>query len=174
MGIHLVEENSNSRCALLLDLPVDILIVIIKNLDARELAALSRVCRLSHKLVASTGWETYILSRPRPSISLSQYLNAITPLRKARYVYLTDRSWASRTSVIRPLALNYYAVRDASPYLVATPSMLVIAVANALQVYSFLNGGADVRWRGSVALHRGGAHDDITGLGALNQAGPGR
>ncbi|CAE6458570.1 unnamed protein product [Rhizoctonia solani] len=173
MGSHLIEENNSNSSVLLLDLPVDIFIVILKNLDARELAILARVCRLLHKLVASTGWETYILSRPRPSISLSQHLDTAPPFRKARYIHLVDRAWASHTSVIRPLSLNHYAVRDASPYLVATPSMLVIAVANALHVYSFLNGGTDVRWRGSVPLHRGSAHDDITGLGALSQAGPG-
>ncbi|EUC63386.1 F-box protein [Rhizoctonia solani AG-3 Rhs1AP] len=173
MGSHLIENNDGQRHPLLLGLPIDIFIVIVKNLDARELAALSGVCRLLHGLVASTGWETYILSRPRPSISLSQHLDAITPLRKARYIHLVDRAWASRTSVVRPLALNYYAVRDASPYLVATRTMLIIGVANALQVCSFSDGGTDVRWRGSVPLHRGGAHDDITGLGALSQAGRG-
>jgi hypothetical protein len=31
-----------------------------------------------------------------------------------------------------------------------------------------------VRWRGEVQLYRGGAHDDITGLGASSQSGPGR
>ncbi|KAH7337013.1 hypothetical protein B0J17DRAFT_665834 [Rhizoctonia solani] len=174
MGGHLIDDNNDRSSVLLLDLPVDIFIVILKHLDARELAVLGRVCRLLHELVASTGWETYILFRPRPSISLSHHLDAISPLRKARYIHLIDRAWASHNSVIRPLSLNYYAVRDASPYLVATPSMLIIAIANALHVYSFLNGGTDVRWRGSVALHRGGVHDDITGLGAPSQPGPGR
>ncbi|CAE6391029.1 unnamed protein product [Rhizoctonia solani] len=168
-----VRENSRGG-SLLLELPIDIFIVILKNLDVKELAVLSRVCCILHDLVASTGWETYIYSRPRPSISLTQHLDAISPLRKARYIHLTDRAWASRNSAIRPLAFNHYPIKDASPHLVATPSMLIIAVANSLHVYSFLNGGTDVRWRGYVALHRGGAHDDITGLGALSQANPGR
>ncbi|ELU38236.1 hypothetical protein AG1IA_07730 [Rhizoctonia solani AG-1 IA] len=114
--------------------------------------------------VASTGWETYVRSQPRPSISLTQHLDAISPLRRARYIHLTDRAWASRNSIVRPLALSHYSIKDASPCLVATPSMLIIAVANALHVYSFLNEG-DVRWRGHVALHRDSAHDDITAAG---------
>ncbi|KAJ1303303.1 hypothetical protein OPQ81_011500 [Rhizoctonia solani] len=174
MGSHLIEDNNSQSSALLLDLPIDVFIVILKHLDARELAVLSRVCHLLRELVASTGWETFILSRPRRNISLSRYLEAIPPIRKARHIHLTDRAWASRTSVVRPLALGHYAIRDASPHLVATPSMLIIALANTLHVYSFLNGGTDVRWRGHVALHRGNAHDDITGLGALNQVGLGR
>jgi hypothetical protein len=107
-------------------------------------------------------------------MSLTQHLDAISSLRKARYIHLTDHSWATRSSIIRPLAFNHYPIKDASPHLAVTPSMLVIAVANALHVYSFSNGGTDVRWRGHVALHGGGVHDDITGLGVLNQVNPGR
>ncbi|CAE6495459.1 unnamed protein product [Rhizoctonia solani] len=159
--------------SLLLDLPIDIFIAILKKLDVKDLAMLSRVCWVLHDIVASTGWETYVRSQPRPSISLTQHLDAISPLRRARYIHLTDRAWASRNSIVRPLALSHYSIKDASPCLVATPSMFIIAVANALHVYSFLNEG-DVRWRGHVALHRDSAHDDITGLGVLSQVNPGR
>lgn len=117
--------------------------------------------------MASTGWTTFIYARPRPSISLSRHLDTLTPLGRARYIHLVDRAWSSQTPVARPLLLGHYAIQDASPCLVVTPTMLVIAVANALYVYDFLRGGLEVRWRGQVQLHRGGAHEDISGIGHL-------
>lgn len=168
-----IKENHTRRETYLLNLPVDIFIAILKHLDVNELAVLSRTCRALHDSVASIGWLTYTLSRPRPSISLSRHLGSLSLTQQARYIHLTDRGWSSQTSVARPLSLHQYAIRDAIPYLVATPSMLVIAVANALHVYDFLLGGLQVRFRGEVQLHRGGAQDDITGLGVLNQPGPG-
>ncbi|KAG8749720.1 hypothetical protein FRC12_013264 [Ceratobasidium sp. 428] len=121
--------------------------------------------------VSSAGWATYIISRPRPSISLSNYLSSLTSFGHARFIHLTDLAWSFRDSIARPLSLNLYTVRDAIPQLVVTPNVLVIAVANALHVYDLVRGGLEVHWRGEVQLHRGSAHDDITGLGALPQPG---
>ncbi|KAF8606788.1 hypothetical protein BDV93DRAFT_520412 [Ceratobasidium sp. AG-I] len=152
------------RGAHFLDLPLDLYIAIFRHLDVQQLAALSRTCWVLHDLVSNTGWTTYTLAHPRPSLSLSTYIAHLPPQRHARFIHLTDREWSARTGIARPLTLGLYAVRDATPHMVVTPQRMVIAVANALHVYEFV--GDKVRSRGEVKLHRNaGANEDVTGLG---------
>ncbi|KAF5382713.1 hypothetical protein D9615_002918 [Tricholomella constricta] len=126
---------------LLTALPSDILILVLQGISVRELAALSRTCRLLNSLVTEFGWNTYLRANPRPSFSLSQTRIHWPAKTQVRYDFLADRSWSRCEFVARPFSRPWS--NNVQPVLAISHSRLIVAAGPRITSYKFGVSGPD-------------------------------
>ncbi|KDQ11066.1 hypothetical protein BOTBODRAFT_114942 [Botryobasidium botryosum FD-172 SS1] len=161
-------------------LPVDILLLILRDLTVSSLAVLSRTCHSFHILINDAGWKQYANQNPRYSPSITRVAEIWSSRERARFAHLTDRRWDSQTYVARPLCDPW--ATKLRPVLCISDSRLVLAKGQELLLYDF---GCDhskpiqlpiVRYAGSAQLSNRtkDSRHDITGVIFLPDGGANR
>ncbi|KAK0504079.1 hypothetical protein EDD18DRAFT_486042 [Armillaria luteobubalina] len=155
----------------LLELPNDILISILQELELPGLSDLSRTCKALEALVNNFGWADYRRRHPRPSHSLACAQALWTSKFHVRYDTLADRSWKRsrcRTDfVARPLARPWKG--KLQPVLAINNSRLVVACGTTIYCYIFIALASDevssVEFERAVVLNScSGQRRDITAV----------
>ncbi|TFY74603.1 hypothetical protein EWM64_g9409, partial [Hericium alpestre] len=119
----------------LLSLSSDVLIIVINELDVKELVALSETCQALKTLVYDFGWANHIRLHPRDSYSLVKSLRTWSPRSQIRYHSLTDKAWASHKFAARPLSRPWQG--KLQPLLAVNSTRLVVAAGHMLYSYVF-------------------------------------
>ncbi|KAF5353102.1 hypothetical protein D9758_008705 [Tetrapyrgos nigripes] len=119
----------------LLELPTDVLIVIVQYFGISELAALYRTCKTFFTLIDTYGWCNYLRRNPRNSLSLSRAYETWSPARRVRYNTLTDRAWSNLRFVARPLSRPWKG--RFQPTLALSKTRLVVASGCTIFCYKF-------------------------------------
>ncbi|KAF8342915.1 uncharacterized protein EI90DRAFT_2964768 [Cantharellus anzutake] len=78
-------------------LPYDVCLEILKWSSVGDLTRLSQVSKRYHELVENDGWRRYVRQNARYLPSLSKLIPYWSPRECARYVYLSDLAWSTRT-----------------------------------------------------------------------------
>lgn len=107
---------------LFLDLPVEILALVLDELDIYENISLSETCRTLNNLVSDGlscsrclqlansvqvkgyGWRGHLDRRPRQAGGTARAMSSWSPLAQVQYHVRTDHAWARRSPKAFPLA----------------------------------------------------------------------
>ncbi|KAK7466286.1 hypothetical protein VKT23_005014 [Stygiomarasmius scandens] len=150
----------------LLDLPSDVIIIIINFLPFQEFSALSKTCKTLFNLVDTCGWTRYLRLNHRPSASLSLTYEKWSPTRRAGYNLFTDDSWSKLRFVARPLSRPW--AGKFQPVLALSNSRLVVAAGCTIHSYKFSMISEDtpsLQYEGTISLNdRHNVKCDITSL----------
>ncbi|KAI0070256.1 hypothetical protein K474DRAFT_1776894 [Panus rudis PR-1116 ss-1] len=117
-------------------IPGDVIILVMHYLDAKDLAALQRVCRHFYSLIEEFGWSLALRADPRPSHTLSKSVTHWTPRQQIRYTTITDRNWQHGEFVARPLSDRWS--HKLQPVLAINDSRLLLAAGNSIYSYGFI------------------------------------
>ncbi|KAI0320545.1 hypothetical protein OF83DRAFT_1281110 [Amylostereum chailletii] len=157
-----------------LDLPPEILAIIVRNLDITELIALEETCRTLHNVVRDHGWLAYALQHPRFSLlSIDQALSSWSPREQTKYHYQTDNAWARSRFSAWPISNPWRA--KLQPLIASSTSRMVVAAGHTLYTYCFAphspeGVSPDVRLECTYSLDT----DDITGITFVPDGGQDR
>ncbi|KAI0031077.1 hypothetical protein K488DRAFT_52891 [Vararia minispora EC-137] len=148
-----------------LDLPIDILAIIIDDLDIPEWIALLKTCRVLHAAVERYGWRSRLMRSPRDTRSTFKALSEWCAFEQVKYHVMTDKAWARRR--LAAFALCHPWKGRLQPVLAINNSMLVVAAGHILYSYIFARRAAEgdappVRAECTYLL--GSTHGDVTAL----------
>ncbi|KAI0052702.1 hypothetical protein FA95DRAFT_1553360 [Auriscalpium vulgare] len=149
-------------------LPSDILILIVHDLDVKDLISLSETCRILHTLVQDFGWPNNLRRNPRFSHSTHHVLSSWSPLAQTKYHMQADRAWAQNKFAARPLSRPWHG--RLQPLLAINASRLVVAAGHIIFSYIFATSGSEgyapaMRFECSYDLNGGVAtRRDVTSL----------
>ncbi|EMD39550.1 hypothetical protein CERSUDRAFT_45899 [Gelatoporia subvermispora B] len=161
--------------ARLVELPTDVLVIILRYLSARDLAALSCVSSSMHMLVKEFGWKIHLRLNPRPSHSLCKAFESWDAHAQVRYHAITDRRWTNGEFVARPLSHRWQG--KLQPLLAINNSRLFVGAGNTIYSYIFTasdpdSGAPGIQLECSYTTNsRLQATRDITGLVSVPDGG---
>ncbi|EIM85958.1 uncharacterized protein STEHIDRAFT_168985 [Stereum hirsutum FP-91666 SS1] len=161
----------------LLELPHDLLVLVVRHLDVPQLAALSQTCSSLHALVDDYGWPHLARHTSRPSHSLSKALSSWPPYEQLKYSVLTDHAWRKNKFAARPLSRPWHG--KLQPLLAINPSRLFVAAGHIIYAYLFVPSpvagvAPHVKFECSYSLSAGPPHDprrDITAIAVAPDGG---
>jgi len=151
-------------------LPVEILLAICYELTALELCALARTCRSLHDLMEHLAWKDYLVHHPRPTITQRV---AGTPREQAKYDYLVDHAWHSRSYLARAITEPWPRMR---PVLALSRSYLAIGAGEQVVLFP-LHGAAyhgQLNPPTAYRIHARDTRRDISALAFVPDGGDGR
>ncbi|KAH8104712.1 hypothetical protein BXZ70DRAFT_1048542 [Cristinia sonorae] len=119
----------------ILDIPADVIIVIMHYLSIRELAFLSRSCRYLHTIVEEFGWRVYLNLHPLSTKSYSTSAPSWCARTHVRVNSYVDEQWDRSLFVARPLSDRWEG--KLQPILAINASRLLIAAGNLIYSYGF-------------------------------------
>ncbi|VDB86877.1 unnamed protein product [Peniophora sp. CBMAI 1063] len=119
----------------LLELPVEILAIILDELDVEENISLSETCKALNGLVKGYGWRGHLDRRPRQAGGTARAMASWSALAQVQYHARTDQAWARRSPRAFPLARPWRG--KLQPVVASSPSRLVVAAGHHLYSYSF-------------------------------------
>ncbi|KIJ64546.1 hypothetical protein HYDPIDRAFT_90416 [Hydnomerulius pinastri MD-312] len=156
-------------------LPTDVLIIIIENLDLKDLINLSYTCKLMYAVVHEFGWSIFLRHHQRQSFTLHSARTRWSSHAQVRYNALSDRSWSRAKFIARPLSRPWPG--KLQPILAVSFSRLLVAAGRIIYSYgiqdSFVEGcGTKLVFEGSYAftLGRGLPERDITSIAFVPDA----
>ncbi|KIJ17755.1 hypothetical protein PAXINDRAFT_130105 [Paxillus involutus ATCC 200175] len=162
-----------------ISLPIDILIIIMENLQLKDLANLSYTCSLLHAVVNDFGWSTFLKHHKRQSFTVHSARSRWSSLAQVRYNALSDRAWSRAKIIARPLSRPWPG--KLQPLLAVSFSRLLVAAGRIIYSYGvqdpLIEGcGTKLVFEGSYALTlgRGLPERDITSMVFLPDAGEDR
>ncbi|KAF7298918.1 F-box domain-containing protein [Mycena indigotica] len=123
---------------MILNLPNDVLILLLRQLSVPDLNAVCQTCQFLHALVEEYGWSGYLRLNPRPSKSLVKHRQMWSAKAAAIHDFLSDNSWSRAQFVARPLSDSWPAKQQ--PAIALDSERLVVATHNTLYTYSFPQG----------------------------------
>ncbi|KAJ7069681.1 hypothetical protein C8F01DRAFT_523098 [Mycena amicta] len=134
---------------MILQLPTDVLILILHQLTVLDLSVLSETCQYLHALVDEYGWNGYLRQHPRPSMSLFKSRQTWSAKATAIYDFLSDECWSRAELIARPLAESWPGKQQ--PLLALSASRLIVAAGHTIFAYAFSN-DASIALEGSCSL----------------------
>ncbi|KAI0789800.1 hypothetical protein C8Q75DRAFT_806946 [Abortiporus biennis] len=120
----------------ILNIPSDILILIMRELTVSDLANLSASCKALHSLVEEFGWSCCLRRHPRPSKSLERSAEQWSPSTRIRINTIIDRNYDDQEFIARPLSNRW--VGKLQPILAINSSRLLLAARNLIYSYAFI------------------------------------
>ncbi|KZV73785.1 hypothetical protein PENSPDRAFT_648549 [Peniophora sp. CONT] len=118
-----------------LDLPTEILALIIDELDIDDSISLSETSKALNALVTAYGWRGHLQRCPRQSAGIAWALSSWSPLAQVQYHVRTDHKWARRSPAAFPLARPWRG--KLQPVVASSASRVVVAAGLHLYSYSF-------------------------------------
>ncbi|KAH8114773.1 hypothetical protein DFH11DRAFT_1877586 [Phellopilus nigrolimitatus] len=165
----------------LVDLPSDVITILLDYLTLDSLFTISLTCRHLHELVVKFGWASYLRSHQRTSWSLSCTETIWTPYERLRYNTVVERNWDDNDFVARPLSAPWRG--NLLPVLAISDSRLVVAAGSKLDVYVFTcasrrSDSPIIRLEATYTINRSDvasqARHDVTGIAFIPDGGEDR